>query len=587
MPSLPRPKLPPEAHTRLRRRVKHHYYRVMPDRARYRSAIWSVFWVVAGILVVQIIYPPTKTMPMAYWQGERRGNSDELALATEITKAFNDTSVQLIAGETTIEVPLGQFGAEPQTGSTVAELTDYPFWQRYVPLSILWPRHTDSTAVTYTNSVAQEACQRYARELSYPAINASVELVDGRLVASDESDGAIIDADALCRQIQEQPMTLGQSVSVYISMKRVEPEQSADDFAAVVEQATLALDRQIVLLHDGQSYMPEADQRATWLQLDSDDSGETLLAINDKAVREYLRQLNQQIGHPAGQTNVRIVNGVEQSRDVGESGSEINYELASELIGEQLLGRTMLQPIALTLREVQPTVIYNNRYTATQEGLQAYVSDAAHKYNAHISIQQLDGPGWRAAAREHESIPSASTYKLYVAMRLFEDMKNGHLTWNDRILDTTVTVCFDRMIIASTNDCSVEWLRQFGRNEVNQYLHDRGFSSGTTFTHPRATHSTAADLTSYMVRLARGELFDDVYKQRLMSALNTQRYRYGIPTGSQGKVYDKVGYLWDYVHDTAIVEHPRGRYVITVMTKGQGYARIAEITREVERLMYP
>jgi len=52
-------------------------------------------------------------------------------------------------------------------------------------------------------------------------------------------------------------------------------------------------------------------------------------------------------------------------------------------------------------------------------------------------------------------------------------------------------------------------------------------------------------------------------------------------------VHDKVGFLWDYVHDTAIVNHPKGNYVMTIMTKGQSYAAIAAVTREVERIMYP
>src|SRR5690606_27503596 len=103
----------------------------------------------------------------------------------------------------------------------------------------------------------------------------------------------------------------------------------------------------------------------------------------------------------------------------------------------------------------------------------------------------------------------------------------------------------------------------------------RGVSRGTTFTSPIAVHTTAADLTNHMTKLERGELYDDVYRQRLYHSLSTHPYRYGIATGSSGQVYDKVGFLWDYVHDTGVVKHPRGTYVVTIMTKGQSYARIA------------
>ena len=52
-------------------------------------------------------------------------------------------------------------------------------------------------------------------------------------------------------------------------------------------------------------------------------------------------------------------------------------------------------------------------------------------------------------------------------------------------------------------------------------------------------------------------------------------------------MWDKVGFIWDYVNDTAIVHHPRGTYVMTIMTKGQSYGAIAAMTREIERIMYP
>jgi len=90
-----------------------------------------------------------------------------------------------------------------------------------------------------------------------------------------------------------------------------------------------------------------------------------------------------------------------------------------------------------------------------------------------------------------------------------------------------------------------------------------------------------------MLGLNDGSIIGGGYRDRLLHSLSVHPYRYGIPTGSGGEVWDKVGFLWDYVHDTAIVKHPRGTYVMTIMTKGQSYATIASLTREIERIMYP
>ena len=103
-----------------------------------------------------------------------------------------------------------------------------------------------------------------------------------------------------------------------------------------------------------------------------------------------------------------------------------------------------------------------------------------------------------------------------------------------------------------------------------------------------ATHVSAGDLTKFMVGLETGSLIGGAQRERLLYSLSHHPYRYGIPTGSQAReVYDKVGFLWNYVHDTAIVRHPRGTYVMTIMTQGKSYAAIAAMTRDIERIMYP
>src|SRR4051812_27218245 len=83
--------------------------------------------------------------------------------------------------------------------------------------------------------------------------------------------------------------------------------------------------------------------------------------------------------------------------------------------------------MAVKFVQVQPTVIYNNKYTATQAGLQAYVDDMARTKNMHFSIQQLDGGHWSASSRANESIPSASTYKLFVSLVLFDRIDKGEI----------------------------------------------------------------------------------------------------------------------------------------------------------------
>ena len=59
-----------------------------------------------------------------------------------------------------------------------------------------------------------------------------------------------------------------------------------------------------------------------------------------------------------------------------------------------------------------------------------------------------------------------------------------------------------------------------------------------------------------------------------------------VPAGTSATVADKVGFLYGYLNDAAIVYHPSGTYVLSVMTDRLSWGKIAEITRKIEGIMY-
>jgi hypothetical protein len=334
-------------------------------------------------------------------------------------------------------------------------------------------------------------------------------------------------------------------------------------------------------------FTPSRDEIATWITIREDGAGALVLGADSEKISAYVATINKEVAVEPGTSNITIVNGYETSRTVAEPGKAINDNLLAVQLAEGLFSQDLNIIIDSQLVDVPPKIIYNNKYSASEEGLRAYVNDIASSKNVRISLVQLDGNKWTASARETESIPAASTFKLFVALVLFDKMDKGEIHWGDAILDTTVSGCFDRMTIASTNPCATEWINQFGRQYINDFIYARGFSNGTNFLASDAVHTTAADLTKFMIGLQNGSLIGGANRDRLLNSLSTHPYKYGVQTGSHGKAYDKVGFLWDYIHDAAIVVHPRGTYVVTIMTKGYSYSTIADITRELERIMYP
>ena len=176
---------------------------------------------------------------------------------------------------------------------------------------------------------------------------------------------------------------------------------------------------------------------------------------------------------------------------------------------------------------------------------------------------------------------SASTYKLYIAQYIMNKIDNGQLSW-----DSNTDACFNSMVIRSANDCAENWINTYGRSNINSYLTSLGY--GSVFSNSGAAASTTAnDLKNMLTNLYFGDNFSAGNAQKLKDLMSSQVYRQGIPSGTSSVVSDKVGFLDGVLNDAGIVYHPQGNYVIVVMTEGESWAKIAEITRGVEQIMYP
>lgn len=571
------------------REIKRHYFERMPDKKRHRIMIWAAFFSISAIIGFQMAYPLDRGLPFAYVAGKSQILTSHSDMAKTIVDSFDETKITLVLGkDKKAEFSLKELGAEPNTEEMINRLSEYPFWQRFIPGSLLWQPAQITTADIY---FAQKPLEKFADEqakvFTFSAQNARLAIKGGKIETTSEMQGSNVDAKKLANIITSTPLLLGKANTLDVPSDRTEPAEKGSDLEAVRTQAEDALEHTVTILVDDKTFTPSKEELAGWLLLGTGDTGRTVLTVDREKIKAYVATLNDQVGVAAGQTNITIVDGRETGRTTGVVGRALNGGMIADRIAEGLLAEPKDVKVTGEFTDVQPSIIFNSKYTATQAGLQAYVEDIASQRNMRIVIQQLDGEKWYAHARETESIPSASTFKLYLAKILFDKIDAGEIHWGDPILDTDVAGCFVRMTVASTNPCAESWIAQWGRGYINDYIYRLGFSTGTSFTTGGAVQTTAADLTKYMLELHNGTILSGANRDRLLDSLGRHPYRYGIPTGSRGVVHDKVGFLWDYVHDAAIVEHPRGTYIMTVMTKGQSYGAIAAVTREVERIMYP
>lgn len=574
---------------RIKSAARRHYYTYMPNKKHHRILVWVVFLLLAGQYAVQMLYPLDRAVPLARIAGQLVGWQQDANLAKRLADHHERTKISLYSDkETAVTVRLGELGAEPQIGAQTEQLENYPFWQRLIPFSIFFQMpHVESVQAQFAPGIFSKSAKVVAAQLSHPPKNARVSILNGKVVAVDDQPGRRVDGGDVMDAVINARLKLGTSTHLNVASDQWSAKTTAADFRAVRAQAEAALARTLTISIDDEVFQPTRSKIASWLVI-GEENDQPRLVVDSKKITRYLEAINKKVGSPAGKTNIELENGREVDRQTGKSGKAVDIPPLIAAIRERLLTVSANETaIEGRLVVIEPSVIYNNEYTSSEAGLRAYVQDAAREQNANIVVRQLDGQRWYAADSADSSIPSASTYKLFVAKILFDKMDRGETNWNDPILDTNVSTCFDRMTIASTNPCAQEWLRRWGRDYVNQYIWKLGFSRGTTFTAPDAVHTTAGDLAKFMVELEKGTIINGAHRERLLQSLSTHPYRYGAASGSQGQVWDKVGFLWEYIHDAAIVHHPKGRYVVVIMTKDRSYGTIAAITRDIERIMYP
>lgn len=565
------------------------YRQHMPGKRWQRGLIWGATAVFVVVVAFQLAWPADRGLPLARAQNQSLALASHEEMANVLTERFSSSEVELKVGmDKTIHVALKDIGAEPDTERMIERLKSYPFWVRLVPGSILWqPAQIEKADVYFAYEKLREFSDKTAAELTFAAQNARLSVEDGEIVTTEALASSEITSEEIEMILSTAAWRLGEVTVIDVPSRRKGAERTSKDLASVRDQAEAVLAHTITITASDQQFSPSRQEIASWVLLTSAEDGSVALSIDQQRMKAYLATINEKVSTSAGQTDISIVDGREVGRTTGTMGRAINSDDLATQLADRLMKPEKTIELAAQFVDVHPSVIYNSKYTATEAGLRAYVNDVAHSRNMRISIVQLDGAKWTAAAREHESIPSGSTYKLYVALVLFDKMDKGEIHWDDPMLDTTVAGCFERMTVASTNPCAESWIAQFGRQYINDFIWARGFTSGTSFTTGWANQTTAADLTKYMIGLHTGTLLGGAHRDRLLDSLGRHPYGYGIPTGSAGTVHDKVGFLWDYVHDAAIVQHPRGTYIMTIMTKGQSYGAIASVTREVERIMYP
>lgn len=568
---------------------RQHYPHAAGTVRRHHKVILGVC-IAAALLSItsQLAYPRDRALPMAELNGRIVGYTLYDELVRQTTADFEASRFKVTAGDASAEESLPHAGAELEAELVAGQLNEYPLWQRLVPFSMVFlhPR-ADTIKVTFNAEQLRTTAEALAKQLSRPPKDAKLAIVDGKLEATASKPGLVVEADALASTLEKSRFKFGTTM-IAAPSRQQEPVLKDADIAPIRAQAEAAINRAVVLVsQEGEEFRPEPAMIAGWLTITPGEDGALQLGVDAAQVGAYLAAINNKVGVSPVAAKVTLVDSEETGRVEGEAGDAIATGQLTASIEQVLLNPAASSWIAVPMKVVPPPVTYHRSYTSSLKGLTAYVDYITTSEDVRIALRQVDGNGWSAQGRATEQLPAASTYKLYVSYLLFSQINSGKWQWSDRMLGTDASGCFERMIVVSDNACAEKFIDMYGRKDLNEFLYGKGFSQATTFTSREATQTSAADLEKLLMGIETSSMVSGNDRATLLDKMGRQVYRRGIPAGSGGRVDDKVGFLWDYLHDAAIVRHPKGTYVVAIMTKNSSWGRIAEITKELEKIMYP
>lgn len=542
---------------------------------------------VGFIVIVQLLYPSGRSLPFASVEGVGVGYKTTAEIGPVLQSTFEKATVHTAADRLSVDAKLSLLGAELDVDKTAAQLTEYPWWQRVLPFSIFWVRpDVEQLSVTFDETQLADASASLAKKLTADSVNGTVTIdAAGAVVLTASKNGVTTTKDEVEKAITGANFTPGTS-QVVVTATVHKPTVTNSALEKAKAKITTAIARTVSIKDSisGATYTPDSAAIASWIAVGDDLS----LSLDASAVAAYANSVGKAQLVSAGVTKVTVVDGIEKSRTVGSIGRGVDVAALVTGLTKVVLGGTG-SSVTMNYAALQPTVSYDRSYTNSQAALQAYIDDVTSGGNIEIAVTQLDGAGWSASSGASKSVVSASTYKLFVSLLLFDKLSSGQLSWSSTVakVGTSVETCLYNTIIYSANNCAEQWISEWGRSAINSALYAKGFSSATTFTTSDAVHTSAQDLRTLLLGLYNKTLFSASDASRLLSLMKSQVYRSGIPAGSAGTVADKVGFLWDYLNDAAIVYHPRGTYVLVIMTKGESWDKIAEITKQIEKIMYP
>ncbi len=544
---------------------------------------------VGALLIVQIFYPNDRTLPFFSVDGLDYSSWLKSDVVESLDDNYSNTKVAVYFNDNKFDSPLASLlGVSTDNNSRISK-DSYPWYLRLIPTSIFWAfavnniddkpiyNHDQAVLDIYIKDKIGSSCDVEPK-------NASLEVKAGSIKLIPAVDGAKCDINVVKQKLASVETTIRDTSEVKLVADIIKP--AIGDAAALdlSKSITDSLGDSVTISVGGENKSIPSSEVVKWITFGVDKDKLNYSLDLEKAKTYMNDNFASKVAVSAGITTISTYDFVELSRATGSSGQTL--DMAGTLASIRSYMNGDISKPAVSVASVAPRVVYNRSYSSSNTGMLALIQNYAdaHAGTYAANITEVGGSFRHASYNGGRSFVTASTYKLYVAYSTLLRIESGEWKWTDQTHGgRDLAKCFDDMLVVSDNECAHAMLNRIGFTNITNEARAIG-SSNTSFLGDNIV-TTADDLNVLLVSLYNGQILSKQSNRDLL--INTMKrniYRQGIPKGTGLVVADKVGFLWDLLHDAAIVYSPTGNYVLTIMTEGASWSNIAELSAQLENL---
>lgn len=531
------------------------------------------------LVVLQLLYPVSFSRPRTYIGNKNYGFQSRKSIISDLNK-LNASTVKIELDNSKIDKRISDIGLQVNSELITSQALDYKWYERLIPFSILFSHQEEQLKLEKVNPARLNIFAKSIEGYSKNPKDAEIKLDQGLVNVVPAENGVAYSAEKIAEEFDDY--SLNSSGNLKVPANVISPAISTTDAEEIANVIKQRLNTPLSLDLDGEIINISAKDLATWITVTKNEEGKLAVNYDKNKVKDTLASLKDKIYISQVANTITLLDGETIDSKNGKKGQMLDLEnTASNIIKDSQDGKKLTKAV---ISEINAKTIYVRNYTKSNKGFQALISDWAKGRGGQfgISFISLDG-AFSASYNGSSKFTSASIYKLYLADIIYNKVSNGQLSLTDPINGTTIQGCIEVMIVRSDNPCAIALGNLVGWSANNSYLQGKGFGSTSFVSGGHLT--TANDTAKLLTMLNNGSLISPEYKGQLISYMNRNIYRSGIPAGSLGSVSNKVGFLGGLNHDAGIVNHPKGSYVLVIMSSGSNFNSIADLSRKISNLM--